>query len=69
MPTIVILSDILTHDDQNVKKIKVLFPDCNIQIFRKTVPESSLSDIGFNLKGNSHQYNLNNQKIKPADLF
>ena len=69
MHTIVILSDTLTPDSQIVKKLHKLFPDCNVQIFSKTVEESNSINMDSFLKGYFQNYKLNNQKIETADYF
>ena len=45
MHTIVILSDRLKHNDEAIINIKKLFPECKVQIIRKTVANSQNPQI------------------------
>lgn len=44
MHTIIILSDTLTHESHKIQSLKELFPDCGIQIFKKTTAEPGRKD-------------------------
>jgi hypothetical protein len=50
MHTIVILSDTLKHGDQDIQRIKELFPECSVQIFSKTVKETVKKTGSWNIK-------------------
>lgn len=44
MHTILILLDMLTNDAEEILALKKLFPDCNIQILKKTAEASEVKD-------------------------